>query len=690
MTLRRATYLCGVVLLMPSLLNAAIRRVPEDHPNVKAAYNAAQSGDTIEIRTNLNLEVPPALFDNPSKLVLFRVASGTAVIAPNIPPPNDSFAGRTSLSGMSITITTDNYTAAAAPEAGDPVPRGAFGTDTFGRSVWFEWTAPVSGHAIVNSVGSDFDTLLDVFKGTAYPPARLGADLVWNNTLNEVVFNARAGVAYQILVGGHYRAYGQITLNVTMIGPPFNDHFSAAHTLTGHVAQLKGTTISATFEDPLEPSHANASASNSVWFTWTAPSGDGLLPRPVTFSTAGSDFNTVLAVYEGPTLSQLLARAGNDDRAPPALESQVTFTPTPGGTYYIALDGSTNSSSATRQSGNYLLWLDYSVVDLAVQQVSPGSLVNDRRSFQADVTVRNWGLAPTGPLRIRLAARHGRDYAGIHRAPAASETNLDFFAIPAPNGLMPGESRSLIVSGVCPAPQQGTFIGPWGVFAVLEEFFPTNLMNLSQGEWVTIDRTFLLYGFGGFSQVVSYGVGRPVPSTLAPNETNQVLGFDVRVSNYVTDGSSNLFTMIAQLDTGGERVVGNASWYGPAWVMLSTNGVLRIGDIPRSTNFTVIGSNYLGGVWKTRTDNVPIYRRPRLTLLPTPTPDSFQYVVQSDWREVFPNLIAPFALEYTNNLGASAWQTNSVGTFSRFPATNALFGTNLNHRFYRLNLRPQP
>lgn len=86
---------------------------------------------------------------------------------------------------------------------------------------------------------------------------------------------------------------------------------------------------------------------------------------------------------------------------------------------------------------------------------------------------------------------------------------------------------------------------------------------------------------------------------------------------------------------------------------------------------------------------MPVYKRPRLTLLPTPTRNSFQYVVESDWDQVFPSFYgAPYALEYADDLRATAWRTNQVGTLSRFPTTNDLAGTNLNHRFYRLNALP--
>jgi len=677
---------CAAVLLLPSLLVAANRRVPEDYSTIEAAYATAQSGDTIVIQPNLYLEMPPAAFNNPSKLVLFRPASERVLITASNPPPNDAFVNRTLLSGTDFTITSENYAAAAALEPNERCTCRSISCNlALAGTVWFEWTAPTSGLAIVSAFGSDFHAVLDVFKGTAVPLSCLSNELIWNNTLNEIGFVAQKNKVYFLRVAGADSQRGQIVLSVTMSAPPTNDNFTAAYALTGAVMQVEGVSISATREN-LEPNHNNAAASNSVWFSWIAPTGDAVGSRPATLSTAGSDFDTVLAVYQGADVGHLGLVVSNDDRddmgSASAGESQVTFTPTPGGAYFIALDGSTRHTPLKRQQfGNYLVRLDYSVVDLSVQSVSRLSTNADRAiNFQADVTVHDWGLAPTGPLRIRLAARQARDFAGIHRAPATSEINLGTFDIPMPTGLMSGESRSLTVSGVCPAPFlqfNGTNIAArqWGVFAVLEERLYTN--------WVTIDRAFLLYGLAQPFVAVTYGLSRPVSPALVPNEANQVVGVGVRLSTYLTDRSTSLFSLIALLDNDREGLISTATWSAPDWVMLADNGSLHVGDLSQTTNFTVTGRYNLGGVTRTVTDFIPIYKRPRLTLQPTATLNRFQYIIQGDFN-------APFALEYTDDLRAADWQTNSVGTLTLFPSTNTLVGSNFNGRFYRLNLQPTP
>ena len=70
----------------------------------------------------------------------------------------------------------------------------------------------------------------------------------------------------------------------------------------------------------------------SVWLSWTAPASG-----TVTIDTFGSNFDTLLGVYTGPSVNMLLVVAGNDNTGGP--QSEVTFTATAGTTYLIAVDG---------------------------------------------------------------------------------------------------------------------------------------------------------------------------------------------------------------------------------------------------------------------------------------------------------------------------------------------------------------
>src|SRR5207244_6493420 len=82
-----------------------------------------------------------------------------------------------------------------------------------------------------------------------------------------------------------------------------------------------------------EPNRAGNAGGKSVWWNWTAPDNNS-----VTFTTKGSGFDTLLAVYTGSSVSSLTPVA-SDDNGGQCGTSQLTFTPTSGTTYRIAVDG---------------------------------------------------------------------------------------------------------------------------------------------------------------------------------------------------------------------------------------------------------------------------------------------------------------------------------------------------------------
>src|SRR5881409_2605975 len=220
---------------------------------------------------------------------------------------------------------------------------------------------------------------------------------------NETGFRAVAGQTYPILAGGENSAYGQIVLNLNYTLPPTNDPFTNALELTGNDLQIAGATLAATPETPAEPNHAGVAAGNSVWFKWIAPTNDAISPRDCNLTTAGSDFDTALAVYTGTNLVNLTHVTSNDDRALGEHESRITFTPVPGTSYYIALDGSSNPATIRQRLGNYLLHLDYSLVNVRTNSHLDTTTNSDLKvSFSVGIRVFNSGFASTGPLRVRL------------------------------------------------------------------------------------------------------------------------------------------------------------------------------------------------------------------------------------------------------------------------------------------------
>ena len=121
--------------------------------------------------------------------------------------------------------------------------------------------------------------------------------------------------------------------------PPANDNFANGQTITGCTGSTNGSTFGATKEtnEPnYAPNDANLTPTHSVWYFWT-PSSTGA----ATITTLGSDFDTVLAVYTGGSVSSLtrLPQGFNDDVQSGTLTSSVTFNAVAGTTYRIAVDG---------------------------------------------------------------------------------------------------------------------------------------------------------------------------------------------------------------------------------------------------------------------------------------------------------------------------------------------------------------
>ena len=112
---------------------------------------------------------------------------------------------------------------------------------------------------------------------------------------------------------------------------PANDNFAARFPLS-EPATVFARTSGATAE-PGEPPHASISGGKSVWWQLT-PTTSGT----VRIRTTGSSFDTVLAVYSGSALDQLILVEANDDNSV-SVWSEVSFNAVAGTAYQIAVDG---------------------------------------------------------------------------------------------------------------------------------------------------------------------------------------------------------------------------------------------------------------------------------------------------------------------------------------------------------------
>jgi len=145
------------------------------------------------------------------------------------------------------------------------------------------------------------------------------------------------GGAYNVVVVNSAEAIESDFALVTVTAPalPLTDDFGPAAPLVplgGAEGVGSGTNVGATRESG-ETNHVGKAGGTSVWLAWVAPAR-GI----ATFSTRGSSFDTLLAVYTGDAVTNLTAIAADEDDGG-FLTSQLSFNATAGTTYRIAVDG---------------------------------------------------------------------------------------------------------------------------------------------------------------------------------------------------------------------------------------------------------------------------------------------------------------------------------------------------------------
>ena len=160
-------------------------------------------GYTVEVSTNLH--------DWTNCYAFFSFASGYAFADTNAytserrfyrivdrtedmpPPPNDNFANRIPLTGLGI--TTFGYNASATSESGEP-------GYPWRNSVWWSWTAPMSGLVAVGAEGTTGWQNVQVFTGTSLSNLTAVTSVNGPFYYSGFAFYAVAGTIYQIQVSG--------------------------------------------------------------------------------------------------------------------------------------------------------------------------------------------------------------------------------------------------------------------------------------------------------------------------------------------------------------------------------------------------------------------------------------------------------------------------------------------------------
>jgi len=192
----------------------------------------------------------------------------------------------------------------------------------------------------INVCSKDGDASYTTYSGTSFSAPTVAGALAllaaqypsdnYRQLINRVLTSVDVNTSYQ----GQVATNGRLNLAralTTSSNRPYNDAFENAPYLPNYYAYTRASSKGATSQ-PNEPTHG-AVGGASLWWRWI-PGATGTAVA----DTAGSDFDTTVAVYTGTNLATLTQVASNDD-APGRTTSRVTFNAVAGQVYYIAIDG---------------------------------------------------------------------------------------------------------------------------------------------------------------------------------------------------------------------------------------------------------------------------------------------------------------------------------------------------------------
>lgn len=224
------------------------------HPN--------ESGQTVEAIMN---STPQTALIEILRIDDFEGAR--ALYGPAATPFNDRFANANILMLAGSRATGVGWSSRGTLEPGEPQHAGNPG----GRSVWWHWTAPASGYAVVDTRGSLFDTTVGVYTGPRVDALTTlaGNDDIENGVVqaSEAMFLVNAGTTYAIAVDGfndigrgdpHGADSGSIRINLTF--------HTTAVTAPAITVQPSGATVDAGQEVNLSVTATGSEPFTYRWF----------------------------------------------------------------------------------------------------------------------------------------------------------------------------------------------------------------------------------------------------------------------------------------------------------------------------------------------------------------------------------------------------------------------------------------
>jgi hypothetical protein len=243
--------------------------------------------------------------------------------------------------------------------------------------------------------------------------------------------------------------------------PPANDDFSNRIDLSGPLpVEGAGTNVAATQQEDEHPQEfLYEPAEHSVWFSWEAEDTEW-----VTVSTCGSDFDTLLGVYSGSSLSLLEkvvpGKEGTRFDCGPGGQ-QVTFRALAGTTYEIRVDGNLSPQPPAAVEGSIALEVASTPApgndDFADAQVVTAESLEGGTFYRVDVRGFNWNATKEFGEPAHAGDQGGASVWYSWTAPASGEASVVAAsgALEAVLGVYTGTSLSELTSVATPTAFSG-------------------------------------------------------------------------------------------------------------------------------------------------------------------------------------------------------------------------------------------
>ncbi|HEX8101983.1 MAG TPA: M6 family metalloprotease domain-containing protein [Solirubrobacteraceae bacterium] len=310
------------------------------------------------------------------------------------PLAGNAFASPTAVTSGAFTKSLD--TTNATTETGEPTTCTVTGTQTsvkYGKTVWFKYTPATSGTATAETTGSGFDTVLAAWQGGS-----LGT--LANKACNDDDGTARqsklslavtGGQTYYFQVAGYQgtapdAAAGALTFKLA--GPasgtgggtvPANDAFGTPAVAAALPFSRTGVSTAAATTQTGEKTACTPAGTTTavnygktVWLKYV-PNVDMAFDA----TTAGSTFNTVMAIYRGTTLGGLTLVGCNNNATTSVVTSRLQVPLVAGQTYYVQVGGFKTGTTGTPASGT---------LNVALSGVPRGDAFGTAQSFVAPYT----------------------------------------------------------------------------------------------------------------------------------------------------------------------------------------------------------------------------------------------------------------------------------------------------------------